>query len=447
MAITRLTWHNLVAHRSRYLLGTVAVVVATAFLVGGSLLITALESQLRLAGADDQGTSGGLFALLSAFGLVVVVAAGFVIANSFQTMVVSRGRELALLRTVGMRRRQAFQAVLVEAALIGLAGAAAGLLAGTLLAGAITAWALPDVGLVLPGPGTIALATLVALGVTLVAGLLPARKATEVSPVSALSAAPTQSGDALPPSRIAVGAVLLAAGLGLVLLPLAGALAALAFITGALIGFAGLAVLAPAAMPALAAALTAVVRSTPMRLAAGNVDRSRRRIANTTMAMVLGTTLFTGAIVVLNSTIVAARQAGYGPDSVTGIYSLAIGLTGYTVVVGVIGVINTLSLSIRERTQEVSLLRAVGMTAAEVRRSITAEGVFVAALGTAAGLLFGLAGAALLLLRLADDNLTLAPPWLVLASAATVIIAMVASAAWLIAGRATNAAPNLATAS
>ena len=445
MATVRLTLRSLRAHRSRYILGTTAVVVSVAFLVGGSLLIQALSEQLRVAGADDVGSSAGLFLLLSAFGLIVVVAAGFVIANSFQTMVVARGRELALLRSVGMRRRQTFGAVLLEAALIGLIGAAAGLLVGTVAAWGLTTATMPDAGLPLPGIGTLLLAALVGLGVTTGSVLLPARAATAVAPVAALTGTETAAGQPLPRLRVAAGAALLALGLGLVALPAQSADAVLAFTAGALLSFTALSLLAPAAMPPVSRLVARAARSAPVRLAAGQVDRSRRRVANTTMAVVLGSTLFTGAVVVLNSLVVGARDAGYSTGDVGGMFALALGLTGFTVLVGLIGVINTLALSTRERTRELSLLRAVGMTASEVRRTIVVEGLIVALLGMAAGVLFGTAGASLLLFRLRDATWTVAPPWLLLSVAVAVIIVVITAAARLLAGRAAAAAPALAT--
>ena len=71
--VTRLSLRTASAHRSRYVLGAVAVGVASAFMVAGSMLVEALSAQMRVAGADDAGQSAGLFALLSVFGLVVIV--------------------------------------------------------------------------------------------------------------------------------------------------------------------------------------------------------------------------------------------------------------------------------------------------------------------------------------------------------------------------------------
>ncbi|MGE0027281.1 MAG: ABC transporter permease [Thermoleophilia bacterium] len=65
------------------------------------------------------------------------------------------------------------------------------------------------------------------------------------------------------------------------------------------------------------------------------------------------------------------------------------GLLLMSVVVALIGIINTLSLSILERRRELGLLRVVGMTDRRVQRMIRLESVLIAALGTVTGLVLG----------------------------------------------------------
>ena len=55
-------------------------------------------------------------------------------------------------------------------------------------------------------------------------------------------------------------------------------------------------------------------------------------------------------------------------------------------VIAVIGIANTLSLSIYERTRELGLLRAVGMTRRQLRSSVRWEAAIIAVLGTILGL-------------------------------------------------------------
>jgi putative ABC transport system permease protein len=69
--------------------------------------------------------------------------------------------------------------------------------------------------------------------------------------------------------------------------------------------------------------------------------------------------------------------------------SLTYGLLGLALVIALIGIANTLALSIHERTRELGLLRAVGMTRPQLRRTVRAESVIIALIGTVEGLVVG----------------------------------------------------------
>ena len=56
-----------------------------------------------------------------------------------------------------------------------------------------------------------------------------------------------------------------------------------------------------------------------------------------------------------------------------------------SVVIALIGIINTMSLSILERRRELGLLRIIGMTDKRVRRMVTLESVLISVLGTVSG--------------------------------------------------------------
>ena len=66
------------------------------------------------------------------------------------------------------------------------------------------------------------------------------------------------------------------------------------------------------------------------------------------------------------------------------------GLLGMSVAVAVIGIINTLTLSIYERRRELGLLRVVGMTDRRVQRMVRVESMLIAVLGTVSGVGLGL---------------------------------------------------------
>lgn len=65
------------------------------------------------------------------------------------------------------------------------------------------------------------------------------------------------------------------------------------------------------------------------------------------------------------------------------------GLLLMSVIVALIGIVNTMSLSILERRRELGLLRVVGMLDRRVRRMVRIESVIIASLGTIAGMLVG----------------------------------------------------------
>jgi putative ABC transport system permease protein len=69
--------------------------------------------------------------------------------------------------------------------------------------------------------------------------------------------------------------------------------------------------------------------------------------------------------------------------------SLMYGLLGLALVIALIGIANTLALSIHERTRELGLLRAVGMTRPQLRRTVRAESVIIALIGAIEGLVVG----------------------------------------------------------
>ena len=65
-------------------------------------------------------------------------------------------------------------------------------------------------------------------------------------------------------------------------------------------------------------------------------------------------------------------------------------LLGLSVIVSLFGVINTLVLSVFERTREIGMLRAIGMTRRQVRRMVRHESIVTALIGAALGIAVGI---------------------------------------------------------
>jgi putative ABC transport system permease protein len=81
-------------------------------------------------------------------------------------------------------------------------------------------------------------------------------------------------------------------------------------------------------------------------------------------------------------------------------------LLALAVIIALLGIVNTLALSVFERTRELGLLRAVGMTRRQVRAVVRWEAVIVAVLGALLGAVLGLAFGAALTRGLAGDGLS-----------------------------------------
>jgi putative ABC transport system permease protein len=148
----------------------------------------------QAVGTNAGQVAGQLRALtggLEAFGFIAMFVGAFVIFNTLAITVAQRARELALLRALGASRGQVLGIVMAEAGALGVVCSLAGLVAGpaaALLIRAVIRGAgieVPSTGLALE-PRTAIVGLGVGIGVTLAAGLLPALRATRVTPVEGL---------------------------------------------------------------------------------------------------------------------------------------------------------------------------------------------------------------------------------------------------------------------
>lgn len=102
---------------------------------------------------------------------------------------------------------------------------------------------------------------------------------------------------------------------------------------------------------------------------------------------------------------------------------LVYALLGLAIVIAVLGVVNTLALSVVERTREIGLLRAIGLARRQLRRMIRLESVVIAVFGAVLGLALGLVWGVCIQQVLALQGMkALAIPW------GTVIAVVIGSA-------------------
>lgn len=278
--------------------------------------------------------------VLLVFAVVALLVGGFLIFNTFTIVLAGRLREFALLRAVGASRGQLLRAVLGEAVLVGLIGGALGALLGVAVAFGLREL-LGVVGVELPGTGlvvaprTVAVAVGVGAAITLVAALVPARRAVRVPPVAALTevavAAPAGRGIV----RTVVGLVLVAAGAAGMAATLVGDVGAVALGAGSVAVFLGVAALSPLIVRPLVGVLGWPAARAGVRgqLARANARRNPRRTAATASALMIGLALVAFVSIFaasLEATIartidrsfqvdamVRAGTAGGVPDSVT----------------------------------------------------------------------------------------------------------------------------------
>jgi putative ABC transport system permease protein len=269
----------------------------------------------ELSNAVDNALSFISTALLI-FAAIALFVGAFTIFNTLSITVGQRTRELALLRLVGAGRRQVFGSVLAEAALTGVIASLAGLGLGVVAALGLKAL-LKAFGITLPSAPLVfdartpIVAVAVGVLVTVIAAIIPARRAVRVAPVAALCDQSAEVAQGLRRRRVIGGAV--AALLGAVAVVMGLAQAAVGLVgLGVLAVFAAVAMLVPVAARPLSAVLgrpLASMLGTAGRLGRENAMRNPRRTAQTASALMIGLALVS-AIAVLGASLStsAARQ-------------------------------------------------------------------------------------------------------------------------------------------
>jgi putative ABC transport system permease protein len=254
---------------------------------------------------------------LNLFGVLALFMGGFIIFNTFRTVVTERRRDIGMLRALGAPRRTVVGIILAEGLLQGLLGSAIGMLLGYLLAagvlkvaqGPLSQFINITLGVPVISPALVGVSILLGVGVTVLAGLLPAWNASHVTPLEALRPSlaevefKRQTG-----WGFGIGVVILI----LTALAILSGQAAL-IIPGGILFLVGLVLVAPALVRPIASLFGRLVALFYSRqgiggLAQNNLTRSPSRVAVTASASMLGLAVVVAAGGLVSSMIGSLDQ-------------------------------------------------------------------------------------------------------------------------------------------
>jgi putative ABC transport system permease protein len=254
---------------------------------------------------------------LLVFALIALLVATFSIHNTFSIIVAQRTRESALLRALGATRRQVLVSTLFESLVVGVVASAIGVVTGLGIAALLKAmfaafgFALPTGGMAITS-GSIIIALVVGVVVTLVAGVSPAIRSSRVAPLEALRASALERMDSLR-TRAIVGVLLLTVGGAVVVSGASGGSGSVGVVgLGALAMLIGVVVVGPL-IARVAASFAACplgrVRGITGQLAAQNAGRNPRRTSGTATALLIGVGIVTLITVVAVSLAASAKSS------------------------------------------------------------------------------------------------------------------------------------------
>jgi putative ABC transport system permease protein len=260
--------------------------------LGSEYQIGAIQSGSELFASIKLGQ-----AAFNMFGVLALFMGGFIIFNTFRTVVAERRRDIGMLRALGAKRNTITGMILVEGLLQGLIGSGIGLLLGYLMGAGILRLVQQPVsefirltmGKPVVSPSLVVTSVLLGVGITILSGLIPARNASRITPMDALRPSVAE----VEYKRRAGGGFI--AGLvmvGLALLALASGNMGLISL-GGLLFLLGLILAAPALLRPIAfvfGRLTALLyaRQGTGDLAQGNLTRQPSRATITASATLIG---------------------------------------------------------------------------------------------------------------------------------------------------------------
>jgi len=385
-----------------------------------SILVAALSSAFGVAllqvtgnlaviiGSDDTTGSSTTVALMLAivalvFILISTYVGSVVTANTFSTIIAGRTRTIALLRLVGASAHTLRRSVAREGLIVGLIGAAIGIVVGTALSSSLVLVGvmtdtIPALTYRFAEPVLVVPIVAVVL-TTWLASWVGARRVLHVTPMQATGASVESRAEDVTARRgrnttavvlFAIGTVILGAS---VALGFVNPAAVLVGVLGGILSFSGVILGAPLVMPAALRIVGRLFsRSAAGRLAAENAVRYPERSARTTIGLVIGVTLVTMFAVAAATFQQLLRPLSDAADLdqlmavIVGIFSV---LIGFSALIAAVGMVNNLSLSVLQRTRELGLLRALGFTNSQLRSMVRVEAAQLTIAAMLVGLVLG----------------------------------------------------------
>lgn len=279
-----------------------------------------------VSGSEFLGAIQMANVMFGMFGFFTLLMGGFIIFNTFRTIVAERRHDIGMLRAIGASRATIIGLILTEGLVQGIVGTAIGLVLGYLFGVGFVGLTEPMMkqfmnmtfsGGIIVEPALVIVSIVLGVGVTLFAGLLPAFSASRVTPIEALR--PSVGATVARIGRIStiVGAVMIVVAV-LGLLSRSFELVAL----GGLLFLVGLVLVAPALVRPFAnifGALTAWIfaREGTGELAQGNLTRQPSRAAITASATMIGIAIVVGVggmMFSLTNTVVGLFEKSLGSD-------------------------------------------------------------------------------------------------------------------------------------
>lgn len=383
--------------------------ISTAFgviLLSATGYIAAVFAANPMYGSSD--TLAAVLFLLSGILLAVAVyVAAIVTANTFSTIIAGRTRRIALMRLIGATARSQRGEVAGQGLVVGAIGAVVGLV--TASAGALAAVPLldrvlgvaSDYAVVQP---VLAIPAVAVALTTWSAAWAGSRRVLEVTPLQALGGSVERSREDIAGRRGrtlwaivlgVVGALLLGGGLLLGMLSPVGVVVAF---FGGLLSFTAVSLGAVSIMPPLLRATGRLFgRSVTARLAAENAVRYPERSSRMAIGVVMGVALVVMFAVAAESVKALVAASGGGvPDPdfdamIDTFSTVMMSLVAVSAVIAAVGLVNLLTIGIVQRRRELGLLRALGLTSAQIRRMVLIEAAHVTITALVLGLVLGVA--------------------------------------------------------